>query len=90
MSPVAIVSPSDKVNKKQVKARQSAKIGLASVKLDFEKGSVASGNVEFKEPVSFKIFSESKESKSYDIQDTIASDVQSVWPHLLQALLCEF
>ena len=58
MSPVAVVYPSDKIFKKQAKARQSVKIGLASVKLDFEKGVVISGKVAFKEPAPFKIFSE--------------------------------
>ena len=63
MSPVAVVSPSDEKKKKQVKARQSVKAGLASVKLDFEKGVQDFGNVTFKEPSIFKIFTESRDAK---------------------------
>ena len=85
MSPTAVVSPSDKLTK-QSKARQGPGAGLASIKIDFEKGvTEPSGEVVFKEPVSYKIYSETKEMKSFDIKDCVEPD-QAI---LLMCQLCQ-
>ena len=83
MSPSAIVSPSDKVTKKS-KIKQSPKAGLASIKLDFEKGSTGpQGKILFKQPSPYKIYSESKENKAFDIQDCVETDQANI-------LKCQF
>ena len=74
LSHTTVVSPSDKMTKKS-KRKQTSTAGLASVRLDFEKGlRMIQDVVEFKEPVAHKIYSETKEKKAFDIQYCVEAD----------------
>jgi hypothetical protein len=75
ISETASVSPRDKLDPKKRRSDHPPNAGLVSVKIDFQKGRLsASGEVEFQEPETFKIYTETKKSKSYSLEDCQESD----------------
>ena len=79
ISEVAQVSPGDKIDPKKKKSKNPPKAGLASVKLDFQKGVRGpAGELIFQEPETVKVYTETKKSRSYSIDQCKERDQASL------------
>ena len=82
---VSSLSPRDKLDPKKKKSTHPPNAGLVSTRIDFMKGHrEPSGQVEFQQPESIKIYTETKRSRSFKIQQCVEKDQA----RLLMCQLC--